>query len=71
MTVLNAVEKVDKEKLDPESKFADLGLDSLDAVEVVMALEEEFNIEISDEQAEKITGCKEAIDYLAVHPNAQ
>jgi acyl carrier protein len=42
----------------------DLGADSLDTVELVMALEEEFDIEIPDEQAEKITTVQSAIDYI-------
>lgn len=45
----------------------DLGADSLDTVELVMALEEEFNCEISDEEAEKITTVKQAIDYINAH----
>ncbi|TWH76512.1 acyl carrier protein [Azomonas agilis] len=47
----------------------DLGADSLDTVELVMALEEEFETEIPDEQAEKITTVQEAIDYITT--NAQ
>ena len=48
-----------------ESKFIDdLGADSLDTVELVMALEEEFETEIPDEDAEKITTVQEAIDYI-------
>ena len=48
-----------------ESKFIDdLGADSLDTVELVMALEEEFETEIPDEEAEKITSVQEAIDYI-------
>tara|TARA_Y100001936_G_C15935855_1_gene591970 strand:+ start:479 stop:715 length:237 start_codon:yes stop_codon:yes gene_type:complete len=48
-----------------ESKFIDdLGADSLDTVELVMALEEEFETEIPDEEAEKITTVQEAIDYI-------
>jgi len=47
----------------------DLGADSLDTVELVMALEEEFETEIPDEQAEKITNVQEAIDYITA--NAQ
>jgi len=43
----------------------DLGADSLDTVELVMALEEEFDCEISDEEAEKITTVKQAIDYIS------
>jgi acyl carrier protein len=48
-----------------ESSFInDLGADSLDTVELVMALEEEFNTEIPDEEAEKITTVQQAIDYI-------
>ena len=51
-----------------ESSFVDdLGADSLDTVELVMALEEEFETEIPDEQAEKITTVQEAIDYVTAH----
>jgi len=46
----------------------DLGADSLDTVELVMALEEEFECEIPDEEAEKITTVQEAIDYVEAHP---
>ena len=45
----------------------DLGADSLDTVELVMALEEEFETEIPDEKAEKITTVQEAIDYIVAH----
>ena len=51
-----------------ESSFVDdLGADSLDTVELVMALEEEFETEIPDEEAEKITTVQQAIDYVAAH----
>lgn len=51
-----------------ESSFVDdLGADSLDTVELVMALEEEFNCEIPDEEAEKITTVKQAVDYVNGH----
>ncbi len=53
-----------------ENKFSfveDLGADSLDNVELVMALEEEFNIEIPDAAAEKITTVQEAIDHIHTH----
>ena len=51
-----------------ESSFVDdLGADSLDTVELVMALEEEFDCEIPDEEAEKITTVKQAIDYINAH----
>ncbi|MHB9101353.1 MAG: acyl carrier protein, partial [Sulfuricella sp.] len=53
-----------------ESSFVDdLGADSLDTVELVMALEEEFNCEIPDEEAEKITTVKQAVDYVNGHLN--
>jgi acyl carrier protein len=51
-----------------ESSFVDdLGADSLDTVELVMALEEEFECEIPDEEAEKITTVKQAVDYIVAH----
>ncbi|MDH2998013.1 acyl carrier protein [Pasteurellaceae bacterium LFhippo2] len=53
------------EDVKPEASFIeDLGADSLDTVELVMALEEEFDIEIPDEEAEKITTVQSAIDYV-------
>ena len=56
---------IDDSKVTPESKFIDdLGADSLDTVELVMGLEEEFDTEIPDEEAEKITSVQEAIDYV-------
>ncbi len=56
---------VEPENIKPESNFAnDLGADSLDTVELVMALEEEFDIEIPDEAAEKITTVQDAVDYI-------
>ncbi|OCF46020.1 acyl carrier protein [Kwoniella heveanensis CBS 569] len=56
LDVLKSFEKVDGGKLSPNASFtADLGLDSLDAVEVVMAIEEEFAIEIPDAEADEIT----------------
>ncbi|MEY2632121.1 MAG: hypothetical protein RIR00_775 [Pseudomonadota bacterium] len=54
-----------------ESSFVDdLGADSLDTVELVMALEEEFECEIPDEDAEKITSVQQAIDYVKAHVKA-
>ena len=59
---------VDAEKVNPEASFIDdLGADSLDTVELVMAFEEEFGIEIPDEDAEKITRVKEAVEYIESH----
>ena len=62
---------VEREKLTPEASFIeDLGADSLDIVELVMALEDEFGIEIPDEDAEKITTVQNAIDYATSHKKA-
>jgi acyl carrier protein len=59
---------VDREKITPETSFVnDLGADSLDTVELVMALEEEFETEIPDEEAEKITTVQQAVDYIKAH----
>ncbi|MEK6671918.1 MAG: acyl carrier protein [Nitrospirota bacterium] len=56
---------VNASEVTPEASFVeDLGADSLDTVELVMAFEESFNIEIPDEDAEKITKVKDAIDYI-------
>lgn len=59
---------VDEAQVTNEASFMDdLGADSLDTVELVMALEEEFDIEISDEDAEKIQSVQDAIDYITDH----
>jgi acyl carrier protein len=59
---------VDEAEVTPEAKFIeDLGADSLDTVELVMALEEEFGIEIPDEDAEKIVTVKDASSYIQEH----
>jgi acyl carrier protein len=56
---------VEEDLVSPEASFVDdLGADSLDTVELVMALEEEFGIEIPDDAAEKITRVKEAVAYI-------
>lgn len=56
---------VKEEDVKPESSFVeDLGADSLDTVELIMALEEEFDTEIPDEEAEKITTVQQAVDYV-------
>lgn len=59
---------VKEDEVSLESSFVDdLGADSLDTVELVMALEEEFETEIPDEDAEKITTVQQAVDYINVH----
>jgi acyl carrier protein len=59
---------VDEEEVTPDASFVDdLVADSLDTVELVMAFEEEFGIEIPDEDAEKITRVKEAVEYIESH----
>jgi acyl carrier protein len=59
---------VNESEVKPEAKFVDdLGADSLDLVELVMALEEEYNMEITDEDAEKIQTVGDAIEYIRSH----
>ena len=59
---------VKEEEASNDASFVDdLGADSLDTVELVMALEEEFDLEIPDEEAEKITTIQHAIDYIKSH----
>ena len=59
---------VDEEEVTPDASFVDdLGADSLDVVELVMAFEEEFGVEIPDDDAEKITRVREAIAYIEQH----
>jgi acyl carrier protein len=72
MSVEEQVKKIIAEKLSveleevvPEASFVDdLGADSLDLVELIMSMEEEFDTDISDEDAEQITTVKDAIDYV-------
>ncbi|KAF7053764.1 hypothetical protein CFC21_061607 [Triticum aestivum] len=62
----------DPSKVKADAHFKDdLGLDSLDAVEVVMSLEEEFGFEIPDNEADKIDSIKAAVDFIASHPKAK
>lgn len=59
---------VEEEEVTPESSFIeDLGADSLDIVELIMALEEEFEIEVPDEDAEKLMTVTDAIEYIKSH----
>jgi acyl carrier protein len=59
---------VDMEEVIPEASFVDdLGADSLDLVELIMSMEEEFDVEISYEDAEKITTVKDAYNYVGAH----
>src|SRR5512147_1597752 len=62
---------VKEDEVTPNASFVDdLGADSLDTVELVMALEEEFECEIPDEEAEKITTVQQAVDYIKAHVKA-
>jgi acyl carrier protein len=62
---------VDEGEVTPNASFVDdLGADSLDTVELVMAFEEAFDIEIPDEDAEKIKTVKDSIDYIGAHAKA-
>ena len=75
MSVEDKVRKIIAEKLGveveeivPEASFVDdLGADSLDLVELIMSMEEEFDIEISDEDAETLLTFQDAIDYINAH----
>jgi len=63
---------VKEEDVKNEASFVDdLGADSLDTVELVMALEEEFECEIPDEEAEKISTVQQAIDYVKSHASSE
>ena len=69
--LINAIAEVldlDKDKITADSKFVDdLGADSLDIVELIMALEEEFDIEIPDADAEKVVTVTDVVDYIKDH----
>ena len=75
MSIEEKVKKIIAEKLSvdlaeviPEASFVDdLGADSLDLVELIMTMEEEFDIDISDEDAEKLESVKDAIDFINAH----
>mmetsp|Transcript_18217 Transcript_18217/g.59478 ORF Transcript_18217/g.59478 Transcript_18217/m.59478 type:complete len:124 (+) Transcript_18217:1-372(+) len=70
--VVRAFHKVDAAKVTPTSSFSkDLGLDSLDTVDVVMAFEEEFAVTIPDVEADKIASVEDAISYISSSPTAK
>ncbi|XP_059437149.1 acyl carrier protein 2, mitochondrial [Corylus avellana] len=72
ISVVKNFQKVDPSKVSANAHFQnDLGLDSLDAVEIVMALEEEFGFEIPDNEADKINSISLAVDFIASHPQAK
>ncbi|KAL5566696.1 hypothetical protein UlMin_029860 [Ulmus minor] len=72
INVVKNFQKVDPSKVTPTANFQnDLGLDSLDSVELVMALEEEFGFEIPDNEADKINSINLAVDFIASHPQAK
>ncbi|KAK4476464.1 hypothetical protein RD792_005750 [Penstemon davidsonii] len=71
LDVIKSYPKVDPSKVTPDVHFQkDLGLDSLDSVEIVMALEEEFKLDIPDKEADKIDSLPLAIEYIYNHPMA-
>ncbi|KAE8676803.1 Acyl carrier protein 1 [Hibiscus syriacus] len=71
LDVVKSFPKVDRSRVTPDVHFQKyLGLDSLDNVEIVMALEEEFKLEIPDKEADKIDSCNLAIEYIYNHPMA-
>lgn len=72
VSVIKNFQKIEPSKVTPNAHFQkDLGLDSLDTVEIVMAFEEEFSFEIPDTEAEKIDSIKSAVDFIASHPKAK
>ncbi|KAF2291986.1 hypothetical protein GH714_000040 [Hevea brasiliensis] len=71
LDVVKSFPKVDPSRVTPDVHFQkDLGLDSLDNVEIIMAIEEEFKLEIPDKEAVKIDSCNLAIEYVYNHPMA-
>jgi len=72
LKVVKGFDKIDPDKVTETSSFQkDLGIDSLDTVELVMAVEEEFVIEIPDADSEKLQGVADVINYIALHPHAK
>ncbi|KAK4793033.1 hypothetical protein SAY86_023468 [Trapa natans] len=72
VAVVKNFQKIDPSKVTPNAHFGNgLGLDSLDTVEIVMALEEEFGFEIPDNEADKINTIGLAVEFIASHPQAK
>ena len=68
VTIIAEQLQIDEDQVTPDASFMDdLGADSLDTVELIMALEEEFDMEIPDSDAEKIRTVKDALDYMESH----
>ncbi len=59
--------KIDKSSIKDDATFQDLGADSLDMVQIVMKFEEQFGMEISDEDAEKMTNLQDVVTYITAH----
>eukprot|EP00190_Bangiopsis_sp_CCMP1999_P006231 CAMPEP_0198722494 /NCGR_PEP_ID=MMETSP1475-20131203/208_1 /TAXON_ID= ORGANISM="Unidentified sp., Strain CCMP1999" /NCGR_SAMPLE_ID=MMETSP1475 /ASSEMBLY_ACC=CAM_ASM_001111 /LENGTH=103 /DNA_ID=CAMNT_0044483405 /DNA_START=376 /DNA_END=687 /DNA_ORIENTATION=- len=68
LLVMRNFEKINPSDATKDSTFAELGLDSFDTVELLMAIEEEFDIEMLDAEADKLTSVPEVIDYIINHP---
>ncbi len=67
-TIIAEQLQIDEDQVTPDASFMDdLGADSLDTVELIMALEEEFDMEIPDSEAEKIRTVQDALDYMESH----
>eukprot|EP00188_Purpureofilum_apyrenoidigerum_P003303 Plantae.Rhodophyta-Purpureofilum_apyrenoidigerum.ctg3418.p1 GENE.Plantae.Rhodophyta-Purpureofilum_apyrenoidigerum.ctg3418~~Plantae.Rhodophyta-Purpureofilum_apyrenoidigerum.ctg3418.p1 ORF type:complete len:165 (-),score=23.28 Plantae.Rhodophyta-Purpureofilum_apyrenoidigerum.ctg3418:91-585(-) len=68
MFIMKNFEKLNPVDVKKDSNFAELGLDSFDTVELLMAIEEEFDIEMLDAEADRLTSVPEVVDYLINHP---
>ena len=64
ISVIAATQRIPREKISPDSTFEELGLDSLDSVNILFALEEEFNISIPDDDAREIRSVRQMIDGI-------